>query len=115
VALPAGKTKVLEDLFDRGAVQINGSVIRLGSTARAEFAAKAAELGQHGPTLIPKNDRACERALEGYRNYEARLESAFRDLAEERSADSEIQSRIARELRKLYLASSRHGRDEKAQ
>ena len=109
VALPAGAPKVLDDLFERGAVQINGSVIRLGSKTRAEFAAKAAELGHHERIAVPKNDRACERALEGYRNYEARLESTFRDLAEERSADAEIQQRIARELRKLYWASNRHG------
>jgi len=108
VTLPAGTPKVLEDLFDRGAVQINGSVIRLGSKARAEFAAKAAELGHHHePIQVPKTDRACERALEAYRRYEAQLESTFRDLAEERSADSEIQERIARELWKLAKAKAK--------
>ena len=46
VTLPAGKPKVLDDLFDNGAVQINGSVIKLGSRVRADFAAKTVELGQ---------------------------------------------------------------------
>lgn len=35
VSIPAGKTKVLDDLFEGGAIQINGNVIRLGSKARA--------------------------------------------------------------------------------
>ena len=34
--------------------------------------------------------------------------SHFRDLAEERSADAEIQQRIARELQKLHWTSHRH-------
>lgn len=108
VTLPAGKPKVLDDLFHRGAVQINGNVIKLGSKARAEFAAKTVELGHYGPTSIPKSDRACEKALESYGRYEAQMESTFKDLAEERSADPEIQTRIVRELWKLFYASSRH-------
>jgi hypothetical protein len=108
VTIPAGKPKVLDDLFERGAVQINGNVIRLGSKARAEFAAKIAELGHYGASLIPKSDRACERALEVYRRYEAQMESTFKDLAEERSADPEVQSRIFRELWKLFYAANRH-------
>ena len=107
VIIPAGKPKVLDDLFERGAVQINGNVIRLGSKARAEFAAKIAELGHYGPVPVPKSDRACERVLEAYRRYEADMESTFKDLAEERSADSETQARIVRELQKIHLAHSR--------
>ena len=68
----------------------------------------------HEPTPIPKNDRACERTLEAYRRNEAQLKSSLRDLAEERSADPEVQQRIERELWKLYLAAIRHGADEKA-
>ncbi len=90
VALPTGKPKVLEDLFDRGAVEINGGVINLGSKERAEFAAQVAALGLSGPVAIPKNPRACERDLAAYRRYETQMESKFRDLAEERSADREI-------------------------
>ena len=56
---------------------------------------------------IPKSDRACERALEAYRRYEADLESTFKDLAEERSADPETEARIVRELQKIHLAHSR--------
>lgn len=108
VTISAGKPKVLDDLFERGALQVNGSIIRLGSKSRAEFAAKVAELGHYGPAPIPKNDRACERALAAYRRYEAQMEAQFRDLAEERSADAEIQSRIVRELWKLFYASSRN-------
>ncbi len=104
VTIPAGKPKVLDDLFERGAVQINGNVIRLGSKARAEFAAKIAELGHYGQVPIPKSDRACERSLEAYRRYEAQMESTFKDLAEERSADPETQARIVRELQKIHLA-----------
>jgi hypothetical protein len=107
VTIPAGKPKVLDDLFERGAIQINGNVIRLGSKARAEFAAKIAELGHYGQVPIPKSDRACERALEAYRRYEAQMESTFKDLAEERSADPETQARIVRELQKIHLAHSR--------
>jgi hypothetical protein len=107
VTLPAGKPKVLDDLFERGAVQINGHVIKLGSKARAEFAAKIVELGHYGETQIPKADRACERALESYRRYEAQMDAKFKELAEERSADPEIQSRIVRELWKLLYASTR--------
>jgi hypothetical protein len=107
VALPAGKPKVLDDLFHRGAVQINGKAINLGSKARAEFAAKVVELGHYGPTPIPTSDRACEKALESYRRYEAQMEAKFKELAEERSADPEIQSRIVRELWKLFHASNR--------
>ncbi|HUZ47386.1 MAG TPA: N-6 DNA methylase [Terriglobia bacterium] len=107
VTLPAGKPKVLDDLFHNGAVQINGSTLTLGSKARAEFAAKIAELGHYGPAQIPKTDKACEEALESYRTYEAQIESTFKDLAEERSADSEIQTRIVRELWKLFYAFSR--------
>ncbi len=105
--LPAGRPRVLHDLFDRGAVQINGQVIRLRSRGRAEFAAKAAELGIYGLVPIPGSGRACERALESYRRYEAKMESTFKDLAEERSADPETQSRIVRELWKLFYALSR--------
>jgi len=109
VTLPAGKPKVVDDLFHRGAVQINGKVIKLGSKVWAEFAAKIVELGHYGPTPIPDSDRACQKALESYRRYEAQLETQFRDLPEERSADPEIQSRIVRELWKLFYAFSRGG------
>ncbi|MBI4441780.1 MAG: hypothetical protein HY649_00235, partial [Acidobacteria bacterium] len=107
IKLPGGKPKILDDLFDRGALQINGTVIQLGSKARAEFAAKAVELGHYGPTSIPQNDRACQRALEAYQRYDAQMEATFRELAEERSADPEIQSRITRELWKLFYAWNR--------
>jgi len=107
VTLPAGKPKVLDDLFHKATLQVNGNLVKLGSKARAEFAAKAVELGHYGETPIPKTDRACERALENYRRYEAQLEAKFRELAEERSADREIQTRIVRELWKLFYASSR--------
>ena len=107
MTLPAGKAKVLDDLFERGAVQINGNVIKLGSKARAEFAAKIVELGHYGPAPIPKSDRACERALESYRRYEAQIDAKFKELAEERSADPEIQSRIVRELWKPLHAVTR--------
>lgn len=109
VPLPAGKPKVLDDLFHKGAVQINGTVLTLDSKPRAEFAAKIAELGHYGPVPIPKTDRACKKALENYRQYEAQMESKFKELAEERSADSDIQSRIVRELRKLVYAFTRAG------
>jgi len=108
VTLPAGKPKVLDDLFHKATLQVNGTLIKFGSKTRAEFAAKVIELGHYGEMPIPKADRACERALEKYRHYEAQMESAFKDLAEERSADAEIQSRILRELWKLFYASARH-------
>jgi len=108
VNMPTGQPKVLDDLFDRGAVQVNGEVVRLGSKARAEFAAKIAELGHTGPWPVPLSDRACERALEAYRRYEAHTDAKFRELAAERSADSEVQARIVRELWKLLLASGRY-------
>lgn len=105
--LPAGKPRVLDDLFHKGAVQINGTVLTLGSKARAEFAAKIVELGHYGPAPIPKADHVCEKALDGYSRYEAQVESRFKELAEERSADPDIQTRIVRDLWKLYYASSR--------
>ncbi len=106
VALPAGKPRVLEALLE-GQLQVNGTLIDLGSKARAEFAARAVELGHYGKTQIPKADRACERALERYRRYEAQMDAKFKELAEERSADPEIQSRIVRELWKFFYASAR--------
>jgi hypothetical protein len=106
VALPAGKPRVLEALLE-GQLQVNGTLIDLGSKARAEFAARAVELGHYGETQIPKADRACERALERYRHYEAQMDTKFKELAEERSADPEIQSRIVRELWKFFYASTR--------
>jgi hypothetical protein len=109
VSLPAGKPKVLDDLFHKATLQVNGSLIKFGSKTRAEFAAKIAELGHYGEVPIPKTDRACERALESYRRYEAQMESTFKDLAEERSADPDIQTRIVRELWKLFYAFSRAG------
>ena len=108
VTLPAGNPTVLDDLFDNGAVQINGSVIKLGSRARADFAAKTVELGQYGPMSIPESDLACERSLDSYQRYEDQMESTFRNVAEERSADPETQSRIVRELWKLLYAWGRH-------
>jgi hypothetical protein len=106
VALPAGKPRVLEALLE-GQLQVNGTLIDLGSKARAEFAARAVELGHYGETQIPKADRACERALERYRHYEAQMDTKFKELAEERSADPEIQSRIVRELWKPLHAVTR--------
>ncbi|MBZ5536871.1 MAG: N-6 DNA methylase [Acidobacteriia bacterium] len=107
VTLPAGTPKVLDDLFERGALQINENVVRLGSKGRAEFAAKIVELGHYGKTQVPQTDRVCERALETYHGYEAQMEAQFRALAEERSADSEIQARIVRELCKLLRTFNR--------
>jgi hypothetical protein len=107
VSLPTGKPRVLEDLFDRGAVQVNGSVIKLGSQGRAEFAAKAIELGHYGPVPIPKSERTCEKALDAYKRYESQMNARFRELGEERSVDTEIQSRIVHELWKLLLAHAR--------
>ncbi|HEV2234784.1 MAG TPA: N-6 DNA methylase [Terriglobia bacterium] len=112
VTLPAGKPKVLHDLFHKGAIQINGNVIKLGSKERAQFAAELAEQGNSGPSPIPKNDRACERALEALRLYEDQMEAKFRELAEERSADTEIQARIVRELLKLLRAFGRQSRSD---
>jgi methylase of polypeptide subunit release factors len=106
VALPAGKPKVLDALLE-GTLQVNAALIELGSKVRAEFAAKIVELGHYGLAPIPKSDRTCEKALESYRRYEAQIDSAFKDLAEERSADPETQSRIVRELWKLFLAFAR--------
>jgi methylase of polypeptide subunit release factors len=107
VKLPAGKPKVLDDLFHKATLQVNGNLIKLGSKVRAEFAAKIVELGHYGNAPIPKADRACERALEDYRRYEEQLGTTFKELAEERSADPDTQSRIVRELWKLYYASAR--------
>lgn len=103
----AGKPKVIDDLFHKATLQVNGNLIKLGSKVRAEFAAKIVELGQYGEMPIPKSDRACEKALESYRRYEAQMESTFRDLGEERSADPEVQARIVRELWKLFYARAR--------
>jgi hypothetical protein len=107
VNLPAGKPKVLDDLFHKATLQVNGNLIKLGSKVRAEFAAKNVELGHYGEAPIPKADRTCEKALESYRRYEAQMNSTFKDLAEERSADPEVQSRIVRELWKLFHAFGR--------
>lgn len=60
-----------------------------------------------GFVLTPARSRACERTTDAYRRCEAQMESTFKDLAEERSADPEIQSRIVRELCKLVFASTR--------
>lgn len=98
----------MEDLFERGAVEINGNVIRVGSKARAEFAAKNAELGHYGQVPIPNSDRACEQTVEAYRRYEAQMESTFKDLAQVRSADAETQTRIVREVWKLFHAFNRN-------
>jgi hypothetical protein len=103
VNLPAGKPKLLDDLSHKATLQVNGNLIKLGSKARVEFAAKIVELGHYGEAAVPKANRACERALEAYRRYEAQMESTFKDLAEERSAGPEVQSRIVRELWKLFL------------
>jgi len=109
ISLPAGKPKVLGLL---GAVQVNGSVIHVGSPARAEFAAKAVEHGNYGPTAVPQSDSACRQALQHYRSYEAQMEASFKELAEERTADPETRSRIVRELWKLLFAASRQTQDE---
>jgi hypothetical protein len=111
VNLPAGKPKVLDDLFHKATLQVNGNLIKLGSKARTDFAAKIVELGYYGEMPIPKADRACERALEAYRRYEAQMEFRFKDLAEERSANPEVQSRIVRELWKLLYAFNRQGKE----
>jgi hypothetical protein len=109
VTLPAGKPNVLDDLFHKATLQVNGNLVKFDSKTRAEFAAKAVELGHYGETAIPKADRACERALESYRRYEAQMDAKFKELAEERSADPETQSRIVRELWKLFFAHMRPG------
>jgi hypothetical protein len=108
VTLPAGKPKIVDDLFHRGGLQINGNVINLSSKMRAEFAAKVVELGHYGATPIPKGDRACGKALESYRRYETQMEAKLSELAQERSADPDTQSRIVRELWKFVLAGGRH-------
>ena len=107
-----GQTGHVFDLFDRGALQVNGGIIRLGSKGRAEFAAKAVELGQDGPTAIPQSEAACKRALQNYQNHEAQMKAKFGELAEERTADTETQSRIVRELWKLFYAATRKGMHE---
>jgi hypothetical protein len=107
VRLPAGKPKVLDDLFHKATLQVNGNLIKFDSNMRAEFAAKIVELGRYGEMPIPKAGWACERALEKYRRYEAQIEVKFKELAEERSADAETQTRIVRELWKLFYASGR--------
>jgi methylase of polypeptide subunit release factors len=112
VTLPAGKPKVLDDLFHKATLQVNGNLVKLGSKVQAEFAAKVAALGHYGDVPVPNADRACERALESYRHYEAQMEAEFRELAEERSADPETQSRIVRELWKLAYAFTRVDSDK---
>ena len=107
VIVPAGKPRVIDDLFHKATLQVNGQLIKFDSKARAEFAAKIVELGHYGDAAIPKADRICERALENYRRYEAQVNATFKELAEERSADPDTQVRIVRELWKLYYASAR--------
>ncbi len=107
VTLPARKPKVIDDHFDKATLQVNGQLTKFDSKARAEFAAKTVELGHYGEIPIPRSDHACERALESHRRYEAQMESTLKELAEERSADPEVQSRIVRELWKLFFAHSR--------
>ncbi len=46
--------------------------------------------------------------VEDCRRYEAQTQARFRELAEQRSADPETQSRIVREVWKLFYAFARH-------
>jgi methylase of polypeptide subunit release factors len=108
VRLPSGKPQVIDDLFQSGTVRVEDRVLKMGSRPRAEFAAKLMELGLYGEVGIPRSDRACQRALESFSRHERRMEQRFRELAEERSADSEAQARIVRELWKLFRAAVRH-------
>jgi len=60
------------------------------------------------PSPVPASERSCERALEAYRRYETQMESKLRERAVEGTADTEIQTRIVRELWKLHFAHGRH-------
>jgi hypothetical protein len=106
IKLPSGKPRMIDDLFERSAIQVDGQVLKLGSRPKAEFAAKLTELGLYGDVLIPRSDKTCQKALESFNRYEGQMEAKFRELAEERSADAEAQSRIVRELWKLFRASA---------
>jgi hypothetical protein len=103
----APSTKVVNNLFDRGKIRVGEHLISLGSAARAEFAAKAAEWGEHEATPIPQSESACRDALKRYEHYRKHLETLFQDLADERIADPDTQGRIVRELWRLALVSAR--------
>ena len=101
VELPEGKSAAVNDLFNHNSLHIAGRHIPLGHAERVTFAKALADEGAHGPIRIPIDPAACERALQDYEDYRARVEDQFVTLAGELTADEQMQERTVRELWRL--------------
>ncbi len=98
VALPSGKAKLVNDLFDKATVTVDGEHIPLGELPRAELLKAISDCGVHGEIAIPEDAAQCADALDAYEAHVKELNDEFLRLASDYTADEGMQERIAREL-----------------
>jgi hypothetical protein len=101
---PAKKVRLIDDLFQKGALRANGHTYALRHPDRAQFAARVLEEGHSGRVAIPTQPGICARALSEHDKYRTDMGEAFRERVAEYTADEEWQDKIVAELWKLHRA-----------
>lgn len=81
----------------------DGTVLDVGSIARARFLAALAQCGHSGTVRIP-DDAECERAVREFERYRSELVSRFAALAAQRTRDQRRQRAIADALLRKALS-----------
>lgn len=81
----------------------DGTVLDVGSIARARFLAALAQCGHSGAVRIP-DDAECERAVREFERYRSELVSRFAALAAQRTRDQRRQRAIADALLRKALS-----------
>lgn len=113
IDLPPGRVEVGRAMMETGrhlaagTIRVggpDGQVIEVGSQAKADYLAAAAECGLYGIIRVPADDRRCEQAVGEFRKYCRGLETKFKDLAAQRTRDSKKQKAIVSALMHRALA-----------
>ncbi len=113
VDLPHGRVEIGRAMMETGrhlaagTIRVggpDGQVIEVGSQAKGDFLAAAAECGLYGTIRVPADDRRCEEAVGEFRKYCRGLETRFKDLAAQRTRDVKKQKAIVAALTHRALA-----------
>ena len=113
IDLPPGKVEVGRAMMETGrdlragTIRVggpSGTVIDVGSRARAEFVSICADCGLYGELAVPAEDEECEQAIQHFHNYSTQLRTRFEALAAEHTRDTKKQKAIVNALMRHALS-----------
>lgn len=101
IALPEGKAKAVNSLWQPSALTFGEDCISLGHPSRVAFAKALSDDGIHGCVLLPVDPEVCQNALHKHHEYVQDITEKFTEMAAAHSADEQMQQGIVRELWRL--------------